>query len=230
MKILLSCEHGGNDIPDEYKRLFDGATDVLASHRGYDYGALALYKKIRAYSHPDFEYYATISRLLVDLNRSVNVASLFSEFTQYLDSQSKNDIISKYYMPYRDVFAKASLPWFKAGDNVLHLSIHSFTPLYNGVVRNADIGILYDPSFAAESCFARILKRQINGLLPHLNVRFNYPYLGKTDGHVVFYRKQYKGQYAGIELEMGYNCAYPEVIDKLAQAVAKACALMRKHF
>ena len=37
----LTCEHGGNRIPREYAHLFRGARAVLASHRGWDPGALA---------------------------------------------------------------------------------------------------------------------------------------------------------------------------------------------
>ena len=37
---LVTCEHGGNDIPPRYAPLFRGRRALLASHRGYDPGAL----------------------------------------------------------------------------------------------------------------------------------------------------------------------------------------------
>jgi predicted N-formylglutamate amidohydrolase len=38
--LLLTCEHGDNRIPREYAALFEGTKDVIASHRGWDPGAL----------------------------------------------------------------------------------------------------------------------------------------------------------------------------------------------
>jgi predicted N-formylglutamate amidohydrolase len=34
---------------------------------------------------------------------------------------------------------------------VLHLSIHSFTPIWSGVERKVDIGILFDPDNKSEA-------------------------------------------------------------------------------
>ena len=45
-RLLLTCEHGGNRIPPEYRALFRGATAALASHRGWDPGALALARRL----------------------------------------------------------------------------------------------------------------------------------------------------------------------------------------
>ena len=42
--VVLSCEHGGNIVPDEFSELFRNASDVLESHRGLDPGALELLK------------------------------------------------------------------------------------------------------------------------------------------------------------------------------------------
>ncbi|HQO04445.1 MAG TPA: N-formylglutamate amidohydrolase, partial [Spirochaetota bacterium] len=38
--LLLTCEHGGNIIPEGFRPLFTGDRNVLNSHRGYDIGAL----------------------------------------------------------------------------------------------------------------------------------------------------------------------------------------------
>src|SRR5436305_1415922 len=40
--LLITCEHGGNRIPPRYRAAFAGAARALASHQGYDPGALAL--------------------------------------------------------------------------------------------------------------------------------------------------------------------------------------------
>ena len=227
MKIMISCEHGGNLIPPDYEHLFasPAALADLDSHRGYDYGAMRLFELICDASRPDFAHAARTSRLLIDLNRSLDAPSLFSEYSVGVSADVRQRIIDDVYLPYRQAFIAASQPWFAAGERVVHLSVHSFTPIFGAQVRNADIGILYDPAMAAERCLAAKVKSHIARLLPHLRVRFNYPYLGKTDGHVVWYRRRHPEAYAGIEFEMGYNCAYPEVERKLAEAVARACKL-----
>jgi len=42
LRFLITCEHGGNRIPARYRPLFACHGALLASHRGYDPGALAL--------------------------------------------------------------------------------------------------------------------------------------------------------------------------------------------
>ena len=41
-ELLITCEHGGNRIPPRYRAAFASAARALASHQGYDPGALAL--------------------------------------------------------------------------------------------------------------------------------------------------------------------------------------------
>ena len=42
VRIVLTCEHGGNRIPAAYAAYFQSAGAVLDSHRGFDAGALAV--------------------------------------------------------------------------------------------------------------------------------------------------------------------------------------------
>jgi hypothetical protein len=46
-RLLVSCEHGGNRVPARYVALFEGAADVLATHRGYDLGARSRRSSVR---------------------------------------------------------------------------------------------------------------------------------------------------------------------------------------
>lgn len=39
---LITCEHGGNEVPTAFARLFRGHRRLLATHRGYDAGAWSL--------------------------------------------------------------------------------------------------------------------------------------------------------------------------------------------
>ena len=68
-RLLVSCEHGGNRVPKAYAPLFAGAADVLATHRGFDIGALEVARAFgRRLGVTPFT--ATTTRLVVDLNRS----------------------------------------------------------------------------------------------------------------------------------------------------------------
>src|SRR3954454_24119921 len=69
-RYLVTCEHGGNRIPARYRPLFAGAEALLESHRGYDPGALQLGREIAAALDAPLVS-ANVSRLLVDLNRSI---------------------------------------------------------------------------------------------------------------------------------------------------------------
>ncbi|MDD5941447.1 N-formylglutamate amidohydrolase [Fibrobacter sp.] len=85
---------------------------------------------------------------------------------------------------------------------IVHLGIHSFTPVLNGKVRNTDIGILYDPTRPQERAYANVIKDEIKRLYPAMKVRFNYPYKGTSDGLTTTLRKKFDPQYVGIEIEI----------------------------
>ncbi len=207
-RLLLSCEHGGNKIPTEYTNLFRQSTELLDTHRAYDKGALELYRELE-HLNPDFAISSTTSRLLVDLNRSLHKRSLFSEFTKPLSKAEKQQILDRDYFPYRNAFADEVKKIVDANESVLHLSVHSFTPILTGVERNADIGILYYPARERENAFSKKLKLELQKQLPQFKIRFNYPYRGWPDGHVSAYRRIYTDQqYAGIELEINNKWAF----------------------
>jgi predicted N-formylglutamate amidohydrolase len=201
MKCFLSCEHGGNQVPDQYQALFEGAQTVLDSHRGYDKGALELFEALRL-AGVHYNVFSTTTRLLVDLNRSLHRRSLFSEYTRNLSNTEKQLILEHYYYPFRNAFMHEALSVVRQDESVFHVSVHSFTPVLNGEARNADIGLLYNPGHGIEKLIAISWKERLQKLLPRFVIRYNYPYLGKTDGHVASLRKALGNQYAGIEFEL----------------------------
>lgn len=221
MKLLLSCEHAGNYIPEAYKAYFDAAETELNSHRGYDLGALDLFLFLKNIA--DYELYAEESRLLVELNRSLHHPNLFSEFTKRLASEEKQQIIKNYYLPYRNQIENQILKWIEAGEEVLHFSVHSFTPELNGELRNADIGILYDPARDNEKHFSKKFQQNLQELVPDFKIRFNYPYLGKADGLSTSLRKKFPKGYLGIEFELNQKYVSENKIDfTLKQKIEKA--------
>ncbi|HET6343409.1 MAG TPA: N-formylglutamate amidohydrolase [Myxococcota bacterium] len=200
--VILSCEHGGNRIPKAYAPLFASHAALLESHRGYDAGALQVARAMaRVTGAPLFA--STVSRLLVDLNRSQGHPALFSRITRELGKADRLRILHAYYVPHRGAVEESVASAIRRRVAVLHLCVHSFTPELDGVVRNADIGLLFDPRRPGEAAFCRRWREVCQELAPELRVRFNYPYRGTSDGFTTYLRRRWSPQlYVGVELEI----------------------------
>jgi len=203
VKLILTCEHAFNTIPQEYQDLFINAEEILESHRGYDPGALDLFNELKDLA--DFSSFHETGRLLVEVNISKGHSNLFSEFTKNLSETSKIKLLKEYYFPYRNSIEKQISSLIRKGEKLLHFSVHTFTPNLNEEIRNTDIGLLYDPSRSAEKEFCINFKRNLKDQNPELKIRFNYPYLGKADGFTTYLRKRFPENYMGIELEVSQN-------------------------
>ncbi len=201
-KFVFTCEHGGNKIPHEFKNLFESYHSLLKTHRAYDIGILKIFNSF-AHHFQSHNFHSEISRLLIELNRSPHHKNLFSEITKQLDSETKQYIFNKYYLPYRTKVENDIKKEISNKHKVIHISFHSFTPMLNGIIRNADIGLLYDPKSKFEKDFCRQWCKEILRYDRSLTVRFNYPYLGIADGFTSYLRaKLGKNDYCGVELEI----------------------------
>ncbi len=217
MKLVLTCEHGGYYIPKKYTRLFVDSELVLTSHRGYDIGALNVFKSLKPLAN--FSKYAITNRLLIELNRSLHHPNLFSEFSKLIPKEEKQHLIKYFYLSYRNTVETQIKNFISHNSTVLHLSVHSFTPILNTIERHCDIGLLFDTSSKNEKAFCITLKKELKRLNPMLNVRFNYPYLGKADGFTSFLRKQFTTNYMGIEIEINQKYATNNRMDNQLKKV-----------
>ncbi len=208
-RCLVTCEHGGNRVPAAYRRYFAGHESLLATHRGYDPGALVLARRLAgALGAPLF--YATVSRLVIDLNRSLGHPRLYSEATRPASPAVRREILERHYLPYRRRVEGAAAEAIAEGEKVIHLSAHSFTPELDGEVRDADIGLLYDPARPGEAELARRWQAALKEAAPELRVRRNYPYTGKSDGFTAYLRRRFPAEaYVGIELEINQKHVAP---------------------
>ena len=220
LRFLITCEHGGNRIPAKYWPLFERHRALLESHRGYDPGALKLAREFASALGAELVY-STTSRLLVELNRSLHHRQVFSRITRELSSAEREDIVARYYLPYREWVEAQVQDGTASGGRVLHLSCHSFTPKLNGVERRADIGLLYDPRRTPELAFCGSWQQEIQNEQPRVIVRRNYPYRGSDDGLTTALRREHpQSAYAGIELEVN---------QKFPHGDARAWRAMRKR-
>jgi len=206
-RVILTCEHASNAVAESYHDLFSGHDELLKTHRGWDLGALSLGQLLATRLGVPF-FPAWQTRLLIDCNRRADNPKAFSEFTKGLPEREKARIVSGYHKAYRDPVIKHIKTCTDAGLTVLHLSIHTFTPVLDGKVRTCDVGLLYDPARPAEKAFCDTLKHALVTTCPGLRIRYNYPYTGVSDGFTTALRKLLPANtYAGIEVEV--NQAFP---------------------
>ena len=200
--LILTCEHGGNEVPEAYAPLFVGHEALLPTHRGWDPGALQMAQQMAtALNAPLFA--ATTTRLLIDLNRSIGHKTLHSEATRGLPLATRRSIAAQYYRPHRDAVESEVARCIAAGQRVVHIASHSFTPALYGVVRRADVAWLYDPRRVGEGALAAQWLAALRRLRPDLQLRRNYPYHGTGDGLTNLLRRRHTpDEYVGVELEV----------------------------
>lgn len=221
-KIIITCEHGGNYIPREYKYLFAAHEKELSSHRGWDIGALEVAKYLSRHIPAPLSY-QRVSRLLVETNRSTDNEELFSKYAQELDKPIKKYILNKFYYPYRNAVEKNLAKCIDEGYEVLHLSVHSFTPVLNGVERQIDIGLLCDESRWPELEFCQMWQTQIQQLLPEKLTMINVPYNGADDGFTTYLRGKFPVEkYLGIEIEINQKYAGTEEMAVIRAALSQS--------
>jgi predicted N-formylglutamate amidohydrolase len=199
--LVLTCEHAGNRIPRAYRRLFRGAADMLASHRGWDPGALTVARSLsRELNRPLLA--VTWSRLFVEANRSPSNPRIWSCFTRALPDPERQQILERWWWPHRREVETAVTAILARSRRVVHVAVHSFTPELEGEVRNAEVTFLYDSRRRKEAAFCRDWAAALHRVAPELRLRFNYPYRGCADGLTAWLRRGHsEGRYLGIELE-----------------------------
>ncbi|MCB0488418.1 MAG: N-formylglutamate amidohydrolase [Cyclobacteriaceae bacterium] len=202
--LLITCEHAGNSIPDEFRAYFVNHQKELEDHTGWDPGAWEIAKHLaKEFKVKPFSMHT--SRLLIEPNRSLDHRQLFSAITNAFTPKQKQQLINTVYLPYRnqveDRIRSSPKP-------VLHLSIHSFTPVLHQVTREVDIGLLFDPARNEESSFCSALRTNLEEAAPDLRHRFNEPYLGVDDGFTTYLRTRFPDKgYLGIEIEVNQRFA-----------------------
>jgi predicted N-formylglutamate amidohydrolase len=233
--LVITCEHGGREVPRDYAALFAGREALLASHRGWDAGALELARALAAAFGAPL-YAATTTRLLVDLNRSIGHRQLFSEITRPLSPAHRLEIVDRHYRPHRLAVETEIARRIAAGRRVVHVASHSFTPTLDGVPRQADVAWLYDPRRPGEAAFAQAWMLALAKLAPKLRLRRNYPYQGRADGLTASLRKQHPDvAYVGIELEVNQRfvdprgAAWDRLRTMLVDSLKKAFAAFAKR-
>ena len=219
LRLLLTCEHAVNAVPPQYWYLFAGHETVLRTHRGYDQYALAVAKELaRAFVAP--LHAATVTRLLVDANRTPASRTLFSSYARPLGRKERELVRATWHTPHQEAVSDTAARIIVQGGRVLHIAIHTFTPVLHGQVRTADLGLLYDPGRPEERALCTRWLAELRRAAPDLRLRRNYPYLGKSNSLPTLLRTRFPGHdYLGIEVEINQGTAVALGLDVIGGAL-----------
>ena len=204
--VLISCEHASNRVPAELRRL-GLSKRHLEDHIAWDRGAAIMARAIAARLGTPC-HLGQWSRLVIDLNRSPDHPKLIAPVSFGITIPGNQDVdhgeiarrLRRWWKPYRSRAMSDVSRLIARHGCCLQLSIHSFTPVVDGVIRRADIGLLYDPAHAGERAFAQQLRA---ALAPSgLGIYMNEPYRGTSDGFTTSLRAHHPhARYAALEIE-----------------------------
>ncbi len=175
--VVLVCEHASNHIPAEYDGLGLDAK-MLDDHIAWDIGAAALThalsRKLDAAA-----FLGNYSRLLIDLNRPVHVATSVPRRSEATDIPGNRALsaaetlrrVRHIFNPFHARVQSCLDERQIAGIPTMLISIHSFTPVYHEVPRPWHAGVLFNRSKAGGEAIARRLAEE-----PGIDVGCNVPY------------------------------------------------------
>lgn len=176
--VVLVCEHASNHIPPAYGDLGIDAA-ARASHAAYDPGALPVAEHLSGLFDAPLVA-GTVSRLVYDCNRPPEAPSAMPERSERFDIPGNRGLsdsqkaarVETVYRP----FERALESLLDARGSGILISVHSFTPVFNGVARAVELGIVHD----ADARFADAILSSAPAMID-LRAERNAPY-GPEDG------------------------------------------------
>jgi predicted N-formylglutamate amidohydrolase len=174
--LVLSCEHASERLPEGYA-LAEADRWLAGTHWMHDLGAEilveALAKRLECPA-----VLSVFSRLVVDVNRPPDAPSLIRgeaegrliEMNQAVDERERAQRIARFHTPYHDALDRV----VGASSAPLVLAIHTFTPVYDGVRRAVELGVLFDRDEGPATRLAEVLRGA-----SFTAVELNEPYSGR---------------------------------------------------
>ena len=235
--ILLVCDHASCRFPQS---LGDMGLDPFARrcHLAIDIGAGKL-TEILAKALGVTAVIAQYSRLVVDCNRELMDPGAFLEYgdgiivpgNRNLSQADKDARADAIYWPYHRAIDEQIERLRALGPKPAFISIHSFTPVLNGIAREVQTGVLWDKD-------ARLSEIFLEGFrAAELTAGDNEPYSGRApqdytiDNHAepielphvgIEIRQDLVGDMAGIE-------AIAEIMERIIGSIPERIGLHRNR-
>ena len=177
-QAVVLCEHASAAFPPRFGTL-GLSREAQRSHAAWDPGALDLARGLA--QHLDAPLVAAkVSRLLYDCNRPPEAPGAMAEQSEVfaipgnrnLDPRAKAARVNQIYRPFLAEVGRV----LDASQARALVTMHSFTPVYNGQNRAVEIGVLHDSD-------SRLADAILAGAGPDapFDIRRNQPY-GPADG------------------------------------------------
>jgi predicted N-formylglutamate amidohydrolase len=180
--IVLVCEHAAKRIPETLGTLGLDAR-ALESHIAWDIGAAGVAERLSEALDAALVM-QRFSRLAYDCNRPPEATDAYPEISEIfavpgncgLDAEAKTRRAQALYHPFHDAIGDLMDRRRDAGRPIVLVTVHSFTPVYFGQLRDGALGILHDDDpRLADAMLSAASAAGLDG------VRRNYPY-GPQDG------------------------------------------------
>ena len=143
--IQLSCEHASNRMPPGFSWP-DADKKLRHQHWAWDPGAAHITRMLaKEFGAP--AVLSRFTRLLIDPNRELTSDTLFRDMADGepvalntdLSEHERERRIQQLYQPYHDAYDE-----MVAQTDAVVVSVHSFSPVYEGQQRHVEVGVLHD--------------------------------------------------------------------------------------
>ncbi len=197
--IVLSCEHATNRLPPGWTWPLKDAW-LVETHWAFDLGIADVTRELATELGAP-AVLSRFSRLLIDPNRDTASPTLFRDvadgrlvqLNRGLPWHERQRRLTELYMPFHQAFGRLA----EAAPGADLLSLHSFTPIYEGgPPRPMEIGILFD----REDVLARALANHLSDV--GWVVALNKPYSGQGGNMYSVDHHAMANQRRAIELEL----------------------------
>lgn len=193
---FLTCEHASMRMPAPWQW---PAADrrLLGTHWSYDLGARELTLELARELHAS-AVLARFSRLLVDPNRDELHPDTFRTLADGapvalnadLAADDRERRLATYHRPYHQALDVA----LRAVDAPMLFSIHSFTPNYEGELREVEIGVLFNYEEREAHQLGAVLSEEFE------RVAYNEPWSGRTG--LIYAAERHSQKHGRLALEL----------------------------
>lgn len=216
--LLLTCEHASERLPERWRW---PAADVRlrGTHWAYDLGAAEITHEL-AEGLGSAAVLSRFSRLLADPNRHEEDPGIFRDQAEgapvmlntRMSAEDRLARLERYWRRYHEVVDREA----EATSAPVLLSVHTFTPVYEGSPRAMEIGVL----FAEEDALGAELASAFSA--EGFVVALNEPYSGKEGLIYAAERHATAHGLAALEIEVRQDLAVrPEVRARVLSAVRR---------
>ncbi len=220
--LILLADHAGRRMPSEYETLGLSRSE-FERHIAYDIGVEAVTRGLaRKLDVPAI--LGHFSRLLIDPNRGEDDPTLIRQLydgtiipgNYPLSPEEREKRLDRFFRPYHTAVSTAiERTQVESGRAPLILSVHSFTPVMQALVRPWHVGVLWDADHRAAWPLIQDLSSD-----PDLCVGDNEPYDGALRGDTMYTHAIRQGfAHALIEIRqdlIGDDVGVAEWVERLA--------------